>query len=44
MHLNLEYDFYYIAHRSVALDARIVWRTLGVLATGAFKHRTNSDA
>ncbi len=38
MHENLQYDFYYIRNRSLALDASILIRTLGVVLSrrGAF--------
>jgi exopolysaccharide biosynthesis polyprenyl glycosylphosphotransferase len=38
MHENLQYDFYYIRNRSLALDASILVRTIGVVLSrrGAF--------
>jgi lipopolysaccharide/colanic/teichoic acid biosynthesis glycosyltransferase len=38
MHRNLQYDFYYIRNRSVALDASILLRTFGAVLSrrGAF--------
>jgi exopolysaccharide biosynthesis polyprenyl glycosylphosphotransferase len=38
MHQNLQYDFYYIRNRSLALDASILLRTLGAVLSrrGAF--------
>jgi exopolysaccharide biosynthesis polyprenyl glycosylphosphotransferase len=38
MHLNLQYDFYYIRNRSLALDASILLRTAGAVLSrrGAF--------
>lgn len=32
---RIELDLYYIEHRSLALDARIVWRTLAMVLGGA---------
>jgi lipopolysaccharide/colanic/teichoic acid biosynthesis glycosyltransferase len=38
MHENLQYDFYYIRNRSLALDLSILVRTVGVVLSrrGAF--------
>jgi exopolysaccharide biosynthesis polyprenyl glycosylphosphotransferase len=38
MHANLQYDFYYIRNRSLVLDASILLRTIGAVASrkGAF--------
>jgi len=38
MHQNLQYDFYYIRNRSLALDASILLRTAGAVLSrrGAF--------
>ena len=34
MHLNTEYDLYYIQNYSLLLDLRIIWRTLAVVLKG----------
>lgn len=34
LHKNLEYDFYYIKHRSLTLDSYIIFKTFGVVFTG----------
>ncbi len=38
MHDNLQYDFYYIRNRSLALDVSILLRTIGAVLSrrGAF--------
>jgi lipopolysaccharide/colanic/teichoic acid biosynthesis glycosyltransferase len=38
MHANLQYDFYYIRNRGVALDLSILLRTFGAVLSrrGAF--------
>jgi len=39
MHLNLEYDVYYVEHLSPRLDWQIVRATIGLMAKGAVKRR-----
>ena len=34
MHLNTEYDLYYIQHYSLLLDLQILWRTIGAVLRG----------
>jgi lipopolysaccharide/colanic/teichoic acid biosynthesis glycosyltransferase len=35
LHLNLDYDMYYLQHQSFKLDCQIVWRTLAIVLLGA---------
>ena len=35
LHLNLDYDMYYLEHRSFKLDCQIVCRTLWIMLVGA---------
>jgi lipopolysaccharide/colanic/teichoic acid biosynthesis glycosyltransferase len=39
---RIELDLYYIEHRSLALDARILWRTVGIVfgGSGLYKGQT----
>jgi lipopolysaccharide/colanic/teichoic acid biosynthesis glycosyltransferase len=35
LHLNLDYDMYYLKHQSFTLDCQIVWRTVRIVILGA---------
>ncbi len=37
MHLNLDFDLYYLRHRGPALDLQILWLTLKVMGRGLFR-------
>jgi lipopolysaccharide/colanic/teichoic acid biosynthesis glycosyltransferase len=34
LHLNTEYDLYYVRNYSIWLDLRILWKTIGAVLQG----------
>jgi lipopolysaccharide/colanic/teichoic acid biosynthesis glycosyltransferase len=42
LHLNLEYDMYYLAHLSFFLDCLIAWRTIKIMVAGCVAFLSSS--
>jgi lipopolysaccharide/colanic/teichoic acid biosynthesis glycosyltransferase len=44
LHLNLDYDMYYLEHQSFRLDCQIAWRTARIMLVGAMTPHSKARA